>query len=154
MPIFNHTFTVDASLEAVRDFHHSTAALKKLSPPPMFVQLHSVEPLGEGSTAEFTLWFGPLPIRWKAIHHNVTHFGFTDVQARGPALSWRHTHTFTPLSPHQTRVDDHIEFEHHAGWHGLLTRVLFSPPNLKILFTFRQWATKRGAKKHSTTEKQ
>lgn len=144
MPNFTHSFIVDAPLEKVRAFHGDTAALKKLSPPLMFVQLHDVEPLAEGSTADFTLWFGPLPIRWQAIHHNVTNFGFTDVQARGPAKLWRHTHTFTPISAGQTRVDDVVEFEHHEGWRGLLTRFFFSRLNLLVLFTFRKWRTRRG----------
>ena len=32
MPVFDYSFTVDAPLEAVRDFHHDTSALKKLTP--------------------------------------------------------------------------------------------------------------------------
>ena len=147
MLTFTHSFIVNAPIEQVRAFHHSTAALKQLSPPPMWVQLHHVEPMDEGSTAEFTLWLGPLPIRWHAIHHNVSHFGFTDVQLRGPARFWRHTHTFTPLPDGRTRVDDHVEYEHDTGWRGLLTRFLFSPPNLKLLFTYRKWATQRGVAK-------
>ena len=51
MPVFDYSFTVDAPLEAVQDFHHDTSALKKLTPPPTIVQLHSIEPLGEGSVS-------------------------------------------------------------------------------------------------------
>jgi cysteine-rich repeat protein len=98
MPVFDYSFTVDAPLEAVRDFHHDTSALKKLTPPPTIVQLHSIEPLGEGSVSRFTLWVGPLPLKWKAVHRNVSDRGFTDVQAEGPAAKWEHTHTFVPLS--------------------------------------------------------
>ena len=63
MPVFDYKFTVDAPATAVSNFHHDTRILKKLSPPPIFVQIHRFEPLGEGSKAEFTLWFGPLPLR-------------------------------------------------------------------------------------------
>ena len=64
MPTFNYSFEVDAPLTAVSEFHHDTRALKKLSPPPIFAQIHDYEPLGEGSMADFTLWFGPFPIHW------------------------------------------------------------------------------------------
>ena len=48
MPVFDYSFTVDAPLAAVRDFHHDTSALKRLTPPTTIVQLHSIEPLAEG----------------------------------------------------------------------------------------------------------
>ena len=83
MPVFDYKFTVQASLQAVRDFHGDTSALKRLTPPPTIVQLHDIEPLAEGSISKFTLWFGPLPLRWVAIR--VSDFGFTDIQSEGPA---------------------------------------------------------------------
>ena len=53
--IFSYQFTINASLEAVADFHRDTRALKQLSPPPAIVQLHRVDPMVEGSISEFTL---------------------------------------------------------------------------------------------------
>ena len=79
MPVFDYAFTVRAPLARVAEFHRDTRALQRLSPPPMFVQLHRLEPLAEGSVAEFTLWLGPLPLRWRAVHSNVDPLGgFTD----------------------------------------------------------------------------
>jgi hypothetical protein len=44
-----------------------------------------MEPLAEGSISDFTLWFGPLPIRWTARHSHIDPLhGFTDTQVRGP----------------------------------------------------------------------
>jgi hypothetical protein len=80
MPTFDFTFTVNAPLADVREFHRDTSALKRLTPPPTIVQLHDVEPLGEGSVSRFTLWVGPLPLRWTAVHRDVSERGFTDVQ--------------------------------------------------------------------------
>lgn len=77
MPTFTYTFVVNAPLTAVAAFHHDTRILKKLTPPPIFVQIHRYEPLGDGSEAEFTLWFGPLPVRWLAVHLEVGEHGFT-----------------------------------------------------------------------------
>lgn len=142
MPIFNFSFTVDAPVTAVSEFHYDTNALKTLTPPPIFVQLHKIEPLSEGSVSRFTLWVGPLPLHWKAVHSKVSPYGFTDTQAEGPARQWVHTHSFTPINDHQTRVDEHIEYEYGSGLKGLLTRVLFAKPNLYLMFTYRKWMTR------------
>ncbi|MEM8944263.1 MAG: cyclase [Planctomycetota bacterium] len=143
MPIFEYQFKVDASLEEVRAFHRDTSALKILTPPPTIVQLHSIEPLADGSVSEFTLWVGPLPLRWKAVHRDVTENGFTDVQAEGPAKKWEHTHTFTALDAETTQIDEHVEYEHATGCWGLVTRLLFAKPNLWVMFTYRKLATRR-----------
>ena len=142
MRVFDYSFTVPASLQAVRDFHRDTSALKRLTPPPTIVQLISIEPLAEGSVSRFVLWVGPLPLRWTAVHRDVTEHGFTDVLAAGPAAAWAHTHRFTPLSSNLTRIDEHIEFEHKSGLWGLVTRLLFSWPNLYFMFTYRKLATR------------
>ena len=142
MPVFNYQFTVNASLEAVREFHSDTSALKRLTPPPTIVQLHEIEPLGEGSVSRFTLWVGPLPLRWKAVHRDVSERGFTDVQTEGPAQKWEHTHTFTPVSSDVTEVREHIEFEHKRGFWGAVTRILFARPSLVLMFAFRKQATR------------
>lgn len=142
MPTFDYSFTVNAPVEAVADFHHDTSVLKKLTPPPIFAQIHYFEPLKEGSIAEFTLWFGPLPVRWRAVHSNVSDRGFTDTQVKGPLRYWQHTHRFTPISLNLTRVEEHVEYGHFAGRHGLLTRLLFARPGLYMLFTARKWLTR------------
>jgi len=143
MPVFDYRFTVDAPVEAVRTFHHDTSALRRLTPPPTIVQLHSVEPLAEGSVSEFPLWVGPLPLRWKAVHRDVTERGFTDVQAAGPAARWEHTHSFLPLPDGRTEVREHIEYEHRRDLWGLVTRLLFSRPSLWFMFGYRRWVTRR-----------
>ena len=148
MPVFDYVFQVKAPLSAVTAFHRDTSALKRLTPPPTIVQLRDIEPLGEGSTSRFTLWVGPLPLHWTAVHRDVTENGFTDVQASGPARKWEHTHSFHPLSESETRISEHIEFEHKSGMWGVVTRILFAWPNLYFMFTYRMLATKwflRGA---------
>ena len=141
MPTFDFQFTVNATLEAVAEFHCDTSALKRLTPPPTIVQLHKIEPLGEGSTSKFTLWVGPLPLRWTAVHRDVSSNGFTDVLAEGPAQRWEHTHTFVAKSDTQTEVREHIEFEHKSGFWGVITRLLFAKPNLYFMFTYRKLVT-------------
>lgn len=149
MPIFDYRFTVNAPLKAVRDFHHDTSALKRLTPPPTIVQLHEIEPLAEGSVSKFTLWLGPMPLRWTAVHCDVSERGFTDIQAEGPAKKWTHTHTFTPLSESVTEQHEHVEFEHQRGLWGIVTRILFAKPNLVITFTYRKLVTRWYLRKQS-----
>jgi ligand-binding SRPBCC domain-containing protein len=144
MEAFSYSFSVRAPLSAVAEFHRDTAALKRLSPPPMWVQLHRVDPLGEGSISDFTLWLGPIPIRWTALHSDVDRLhGFTDTQTRGPLKFWRHTHRFEAVAAAVTRVTEHIEYQHDAGWRGLLSRLLFSTPGLQFLFGYRSFVTRR-----------
>ena len=147
MPVFDFAFEVNAGLLVVQAFHHNTSALKQLTPPPTIVQIQSIEPLAEGSVSRFTLWVGPLPLRWTAIHKNVSGNGFTDIQQSGPAKKWAHTHTFTEVDATHTQVNEHIEYEHKRGLWGIVTRLLFSYPNLYFMFCYRRWITKRACHK-------
>jgi ligand-binding SRPBCC domain-containing protein len=142
MPTFDYTFTVNAPLTAVSEFHNDTRILKKLTPPPIFVQIHQFEPLAESSVAEFTLWFGPLPLRWQAVHSDVGPHGFTDTQAKGPLRYWQHTHRFTAVSDTTTQIHEHIEYDYGDGLWGLFTRLLFNKPGLYALFTGRKFLTR------------
>jgi ligand-binding SRPBCC domain-containing protein len=145
MPVFDYDFTVRASLADVAQFHHQTEALKRLTPPPVFVQFHEVEPLGEGSISKFTMWFGPFPVKWSAVHTDVNpERGFTDTQAEhGLLKKWVHTHSFVPEDNGLTRVREHIEYEHQAGLRGIASRLLFAPLMLRLLFMYRKWVAKR-----------
>ena len=142
MPTFDYHFQVNAPLKAVSAFHHDTSVLKKLTPPPIFVQIHAYEPLAEGSTAEFTLWFGPFPVRWKAVHSDVSDRGFTDTQVSGPLKKWQHTHRFTSIENQRTEVSEHIEYEYEGGIKAITGRLLFSKPALTMLFTARMFLTR------------
>ena len=143
MPTFETSFTVDEPLEAVAAFHAHTSALKILNPPFVIVQLHRVDPMAEGSISEFTLWMGPLPIQWRAIHNGVGPNGFTDTLEDGPLASWRHTHQFEAVDEHTTQIHETIVYEYPAGLQGLLPRLLFGNLGLTVLFAYRKWATRR-----------
>lgn len=143
MPVFDYTFEVEAPVDVVSAFHHDTSVLKTLTPPPIFAQIHSFEPLGEGSLADFTLWFGPFPVRWTARHSDVSVNGFTDTQVKGPLKAWRHTHRFTEIAHGRTRVHEHIEYEYADGLAGILNRLMFGRPGLQGLFTARKLITRR-----------
>ncbi|MBT3337565.1 MAG: hypothetical protein HN855_02115 [Anaerolineae bacterium] len=143
MRIFKYNFTVNAPLEDVAAFHQDTSALKKLSPRPMIVQLHQVDPMAENSISEFTLWLGPIPIRWRAIHSNISTNGFTDTQEKGPMKYWKHTHSFESIDEEKTRIQEKVEYTHPEGLRSLFTRLLFGRLGLNLLFTYRKLATRR-----------
>jgi len=150
MPIFDYTFTVNAPLTKVVEFHHDSRILKRLTPFPIIMQVHKFEPLGEGSISDFTLWLGPLPVHWVAVHSNVDFSrGFTDTQQQGPFQVWRHTHTFTPEDENITRMSEHIEYEHFPGWRGLLSRLVFPKVGLYFTFTYRKIVTRRAVERNS-----
>lgn len=149
MPVFDYRFAVSASPGAVRQFHVETRALKRLTPPPIVVRFHEVQPLAEGSIARFTLWVGPLPLNWTAVHQDVSDCGFTDVQVEGPMAKWEHTHTFVPLSNRLTEIREHVEYEHKAGAWGFVTRLLFARPNLRLMFAYRMLVTRWSLRRRS-----
>lgn len=141
MPTFDYSFTVDAPVEAVAAFHEDTRVLRRLT--PAYVKIHRFDPLADGAVAEFTVWFGPIPIKWRARHRDVGPHGFTDIQDRGPLASWVHTHRFEAVTPASTRVNEHIEYEYESGWEGVVGRLFFGPLALRALFTYRAWRTRR-----------
>lgn len=146
MPTFENRFRVQAPIAAVRRFHQRSDALRRLMPPGVIAQIHAYGEMKDGMLADFTLWFGPIPIRWRALHVDVHQNGFTDVQQSGPLDAWRHTHTFVPVGEMETDVIDRIEYTHPTGWRGWLTRLAFGGVALRFLFAYRAFATRRGSR--------
>lgn len=143
MAIFQYRFLVHAPVRLVSAFHFQPGILKQLTPPLMIMRVHKFEPLAEGSVAEFTMWMGPVPVRWKAVHSDVTPNGFTDTQVAGPMKSWRHTHSFHERGDAVTEVHEHIEYEHFGGLRGIWSRLLFPKIGLRMLFGMRRTITRR-----------
>lgn len=143
MPTFDYRFTVKAPVSAVSAFHFEPGILKTLTPPLMIMQVHRFDPLAEGAIGEFTMWMGPIPVRWTARHSGVSEAQFTDTQIAGPMKRWVHTHRFTPIDSDNTEVHEHIEFEHHSGLRGIWSRMLFPRIGLVSLFTIRKMITRR-----------
>lgn len=143
MAIYKSSFIVNAPLEEVAGFHADTNALKVLNPPFVIVQLHRVDPMADGSISEFTLWMGPIPIRWRAIHSDVSSNGFTDTLEDGLMAFWQHHHRFEAIDKDTTKIHEHIEYEYPSGWRGLTSRILFGRLGLTALFMYRKWATHR-----------
>jgi ligand-binding SRPBCC domain-containing protein len=147
MKSYSHHFIVQAPLEAVTGFYSDSRALKQLTPPPIFVSFNKVEPIAEDSVVDFTMWLGPLPIRWVATHSDVDPLhGFTDILTTGPFETWRHRHHFEPLDENTTSVRDHVQavLSSHPIW-GIVSRFMWL--NLPVLFAYRAWKTRRALEK-------
>jgi ligand-binding SRPBCC domain-containing protein len=91
---------------------------------------------------DFTMWLGPLPLRWLARIEEVSPTGFTDRQLRGPFQEWIHRHTFVPVDESTTAVLDEIELKlrSHLLW-GLVGLGMWL--SLPLLFAYRAWKTRR-----------
>jgi ligand-binding SRPBCC domain-containing protein len=143
MKRFVHRFRVRASLEKVAAFHRDASVLKLLTPPPVWVKINEVQSLAENSRVDFTMWMGPVPVRWVAVHSEVDQQkGFTDKQALGPFETWIHRHSFCSLEENITEVVDEIQARpgKHPFW-GLVSRLMWI--SLPLLFAYRGWVTRR-----------
>jgi ligand-binding SRPBCC domain-containing protein len=139
---FQHNFTVSAPVQSVVEFHRSATSLKSITPPFFFMSgLRAPARLSEGDAMSFSLWMGPIPIRWSARITRSGSWGFEDIQTAGPFMTWAHTHRFEALDENQTRVTDTIHFEYKRHWFwgpiGLVMAI-----GLPALFWYRAHRTK------------
>lgn len=142
--IFRKSSVIKTTLAQMKHFHEAPQALASLTPPPMRLRVNRDErrSISEGEI-DFTLLFGPLPIRWLARHETgPTADSFADVQVQGPLAYWRHEHIFTVVAG-GVELTDCITFAHRPGFTGLLTRLAFDGLPLRLLFVYRHWRTKR-----------
>jgi len=163
---YRHRFTVQAPLEAVADFHSRSDSMGAITPPPVIAQVHQAPPqLSEGDEMDFTLWFGPVQLRWLARIEDVVRdqggdngqatggdhhgrrtrsaaAGFSDRQLRGPFAHWLHRHTFKAVDETTTEVIDEIEFKlrSHPLWRLVGLGMYL---NLPLLFAYRGWKTRQ-----------
>ena len=147
MKQYSHRFQVRAPLESVAEFHRDSRTIKQLTPPPLFITFNKVEPLAEGSVADFIMWLGPLPIHWVAIHSKVDPLrGFTDSQTTGPFEVWFHHHSFESVDDSTTEVIDQVRAKpsNHPFW-GIVSRFMWL--TLPILFAYRSRQTRKAVER-------
>jgi ligand-binding SRPBCC domain-containing protein len=140
---YTHRFTVKAPLATVSEFHRRAASMAAITPPPIVTLFHRApESLADGDVVDFTLWLGPLPVRWLAQIENVSPEGFTDRQLSGPFRLWQHGHKFVRRDERTTEVIDTVEWalRRHPVWFGVGLGMGLSLP---LLFAYRGWKTRR-----------
>ena len=127
----------------VLEFHGRASSLGAITPPVIPVRLnHAPDRLGPGDEMDFTMWMGPLPVRWVARVESVSSDGFVDHQVEGPFEFWSHRHTFDPLDEGTTEVIDTVEakLKRHPVWGPVGLAMWLGLP---FLFAYRGWKTKR-----------
>lgn len=140
---YEHRFQVRATLTAVAEFHTRSNSMGAITPPPIITRLHRAPArLSEGDEMEFTLWVGPLPLRWLAKIEQVSQEGFTDRQLRGPFEAWEHRHQFIAVDGQTTQVVDSIQarIRRHWFWGPVGLGMWLGLP---VLFAYRAWKTGR-----------
>lgn len=139
---YHHRFEVKAPLADVAAFHSHSASMGAITPPPILVRVHSApERLQEGDRMDFTMWLGPLPIRWLAQIEQTTPTSFVDRQISGPFESWVHKHSFVAIDAETTEVIDDVTATLHKSWFWKLVGIGMWI-GLPILFAFRGWKTR------------
>jgi ligand-binding SRPBCC domain-containing protein len=139
---FQRSFEVLAPVEKVVSFHQSARSLKAITPPFFFMSgIQAPEYLSEADDMAFTLWMGPIPVRWEARIENVTEAGFDDVQRHGPFQTWIHAHRFEAKAAEQTLVHDEIEYRLRKHWFWGPIGLMMSL-GLPLLFWYRSRKTK------------
>ncbi len=140
---YQHRFTVNAPLAEVVGFHSRAASMAAITPPPILVRIQAAPAhLQEGDQMDFTMWLGPLPVRWVAQIEQVTPTSFVDRQLSGPFASWEHLHTFQPVDAHTTLVLDRVTAQFHPHWFWKAVGMSMWA-GLPILFAYRGWKTRR-----------
>ncbi|NDJ84332.1 MAG: hypothetical protein GYB66_00460 [Chloroflexi bacterium] len=149
--IFEHRSTIPTTLDAIQAFHEHPKAFQRLTPPPVFIQVHrnELDTLTNGEV-EFTMWMGLIPIRWIARHEpGPIDTSFIDRQIKGPLESWEHQHIFEPVEDGVILID-RITLAHQPGWKGWLTRLCFDGIPLRLLFVYRHLRTRRALRQRRT----
>lgn len=142
--VFVHRSEMRGSLRALRRFHEDPRALQRLTPffMPLKILRDERRSLSEGDV-ELRMGLGPLSYRWLARHEpGPTAESFTDRMAEGPLALFVHQHILEE-GEHGVVLTDRITLAHRPGWRGLLTRLVFDGPALRLLFVYRHWRTRR-----------
>lgn len=145
--VFEHVSILPGTAEQCFAFHAAPGAFGRLTPPPIFVQVHRDEIRGlVAGDVEFTLWFLFIPVRWHARHApSINATSFVDYQVSGPMAYWYHEHLITPVQG-GVELRDRLSIAHKPGITGLLTRLAFDGLPLRFLFIYRHLRTRMGMK--------
>jgi ligand-binding SRPBCC domain-containing protein len=118
-----------------------------ITPPPLVVRITAApDVLRRGDRMAFTLWMGPLPVRWVAHIEEAGTTGFTDRQVAGPFAEWQHRHRFIAIDETHTEVRDEVRARLRRHW--LWGPVGFAMwAGLPLLFAYRGWRTRQALTK-------
>jgi len=119
--IVERTTRIESPVEDVWGWHTRPGAFERLTPPWEEVRiLERTGGIENGARIVLEVKFGPLPLRWVAVHRDVVEGSrFVDVQESGPFASWVHEHEMTADGAGWTVLRDCIICEPPLGAAGL-----------------------------------
>ncbi|HLV02944.1 MAG TPA: hypothetical protein VKZ59_16870 [Acidobacteriota bacterium] len=138
LKVFEHQSLIRTTIDDMVALHSSADTSTSLVPPPAFIQVirDHRRSLVEGEI-EFNLWLGVVPVRWVARHEpGVADCFFIDRMVAGPMAEWVHHHIFR-TSNEGVYLIDRIFLRHRDALPGLLTRIFFDGPVLRLTFIYR-----------------
>jgi ligand-binding SRPBCC domain-containing protein len=136
---------IDASADAVFDWHEAPGTFERLTPSWERVRVLRHEG-GIKDGARVSLLVGPAPIsiRWELEHRDYQRGrSFTDTQISGPFRSWKHVHRMIPDGPNTCTLEDTIQYELPLGVFGALCGGWFVRRKLRRLFAYRHAVTRQ-----------
>ena len=136
---------IDASADAVFDWHEAPGAFERLTPSWERVRVLRHQG-GIKDGARVSLLVGPAPIsmRWELEHRDYQRGrSFTDTQISGPFRSWKHVHRMLPDGPNACTLQDTIQYELPLGAFGAICGGWFVRRKLRRLFAHRHAVTRQ-----------
>ena len=139
MRLFTREILLNASVQAVWDFHMQPDALQLLSPPQSDVTILESNPVEQGRQVVFSVRVAPLPvkIRWVAEYARVEPpTRFVDVARRSPFAAWEHHHLFLDREGH-CLLRDEVHYQARLGALGDAVTAPFVRRQLNAVFDHR-----------------
>jgi hypothetical protein len=153
VPEFRATSTLAAPQSAVWAFHANPGAFERLMPPWQTLIMRSWSGTLRDARVHFALKQGPITLPWIAQHDPqgfIDGQQFVDVQVKGPAAAWRHTHRIDRAAgPASSTLDDHIVYRLPLHPIGQALGGWKFEADLRTLFAFRHARTLHDALRHA-----
>jgi ligand-binding SRPBCC domain-containing protein len=138
--ILRRDLTLEVPIQEVFDFFSDAGNLERITPPELRFHIITPQPIRieKGTLIDYRLRLRGFPIVWRTeISEWDPPHKFVDRQLRGPYAQWIHTHTFTELSPSETKIKDEVRYRlplepFGDAMHWLIRR------ELDYIFDFRQ----------------
>lgn len=132
------------------DWHTRPGAFARLTPWWEAVQVEHADPgIRDGARVSLRTSVGPVPLRWELTHRDyVEGEQFRDQQLRGPFRHWVHTHRMLPAGPHESELEDQIDYVLPLGPLGKLLGRRFVERKLARLFRYRHDVTRADLAAH------
>jgi len=142
--VLQYQCILDASLDALCQFHTDTCNLPLITPPWIDVTILSMEvPMKQGSIIELQIKRYGLPTLWKMVIATL-HCPNTivDEMIQGPFPYFRHERHFIAINEDETRMEETVTLALPFGWFGALFFPLIQK-DMDKMFAYRHGATQK-----------